>query len=415
MSLDIYVVWIELLTIPNNVDRIYETMWEVSTLEVLCPKHKINLETEYITLTVLQQDYSVVIGHCPLCQSMYINKRLWFSDGRITIGKHSYEYLNVLDLASQKEEVRKRQQAQKELRERLIAERDKIQAAQKQRELEETEHLYTQSEQKQRKNEPLQRKTLASHQAQESKIAKRLARNIKKEEKRKELEKVKQKKKEVEILVDDILAGRTSSVKTSSGITVVGLDEYIDKHDIPHFVTTKNTLYICKGLILCKKHNHHIESVTGIILGKNSQPIKINTNYCPQCKKYFISYDEYMHYRNLYGIILGNFKISKNSILSNEYNELADESPLYLCSYTVNQHDNLSLNERHFILQCIIDNKILSKAEVITYLNSFIRRNRNNKNMQNAITRWVADLEWIRNYHIDNQRFYEITQIIKNN
>lgn len=128
-------------------------MWEVSTLEVLCPKHKTNLETEYITLTVLQQDYPVVIGHCPLCQSMYISKRLWFSDGRVKIEKHTYEYLNDLDIASQKEETKKkaeelqkRRQAQKELREKLIAERDRIQAAQNQREIEAAEYAHKQIE-----------------------------------------------------------------------------------------------------------------------------------------------------------------------------------------------------------------------------------------------------------------------------
>lgn len=145
----------------------------------------------------------------------------------------------------------------------------------------------------------------------------------------------------------------------------------------------------------------------------NGAIIKINTNYCPQCRKYFISHDEYMRYRKLYGVLLGNIKLTNESFLQSEV-ELAEESILHMCGYSVNQTDNLSPAIRQGILQYLIDSKVSNKPEIIDYLNFFIRRNGKKQNMSEAVRRWNEDLMWVREYQINRQRYFEITNIQKN-
>ena len=114
-----------------------------------------------------------------------------------------------------------------------------------------------------------------------------------------------------------------------------------DPNEPVNLAIPQNTLYVCKGLISCNRNSHSVESATGIMLAKNGSIIKINTNFCPQCRKYFISHDEYMRYRKLYGILLGNIKVTNGSFVGAE-TDLAEESILHMCGYSVNQTDNLS-------------------------------------------------------------------------
>lgn len=183
--------------------------------------------------------------------------------------------------------------------------------------------------------------------------------------------------------------------------------------DPTNFAIPQNILYVCKGLISCKKNNHTVEAVTGILFGKNREVIKLNTNYCPHCKKCFISYNEYMNYRRRYGALLGNIKIANGSFITSE-TELAEESILHICGYSVNQSDNLSITERHAILQYLIDSKVSSKPEIISYLDFFIRRNGKKQNMEEAVRRWTEDINWVRDYQINRQHHYEIASIQKN-
>ena len=141
--------------------------------------------------------------------------------------------------------------------------------------------------------------------------------------------------------------------------------------------------------------------------------IKINTNYCPQCRKYFIGHDEYVRYRQIYGVLLGNIKITNGSFVQSE-TDLADESILHMCGYSVNQADNLTSVERQGILQYLIDSKVSSKPEIIEYLNFFIKRNGKRQNMEEAVRRWNEDLRWVREYQLNRQRYFEISNIQKN-
>lgn len=175
---------------------------------------------------------------------------------------------------------------------------------------------------------------------------------------------------------------------------------------------SSNTLYICKGLISCKRNGHSVESATGILLGRNGKTVQLNVNYCCQCQKYFISYAEYLHYRKLYGTLLGNLKMEKALTSQNDF-DLAEESILHLCGYSVSQAANLTAHARREILQYLIDSKVSSKAEIINYLNNFIGINGKKQNMGEAVRHWSEDLSWVRDYKINSQHQFQIQNIRK--
>ena len=120
-----------------------------------------------------------------------------------------------------------------------------------------------------------------------------------------------------------------------------------------------------------------------------------------------------MHYKSIYGVLMGNVKVTNGSFVSFS-GDLAQESILHLCGYSVNQTDNLSASARQQILQYLIDSKNMSKPEIISYLNGFIRRNGKKANMEEAVRRWEADIKWVRNYQLNRQRYFEIANIQKN-
>ena len=82
---------------------------------------------------------------------------------------------------------------------------------------------------------------------------------------------------------------------------------------------------------------------------------------------------------------------------SNKF-DLNYESILYSFGYNVNSQNNLSDKQRLKILTFIIDNGILSKSEVISYLNYFINMRIGRKEYQNAINKWKNDIKLLNSY-----------------
>ena len=65
--------------------------------------------------------------------------------------------------------------------------------------------------------------------------------------------------------------------------------------------------------------------------------------------------------------------------------------------YNVSQKEDLSSMQRQTILQSIVENGILSKSEVVSYLNYFInqRINRDTDMYDVAISKWREDRDFI--------------------
>ena len=184
--------------------------------------------------------------------------------------------------------------------------------------------------------------------------------------------------------------------------------------DIP-FNDTKHILYVYKGKRSCEKKNHNIIPATGILSSRNNRPVKINIQYCKTCNEYFIGLESYKNYQKDHGGLLGNIyfeNIAKSP--GHGYGNLADESPLRLCGYTVKEGE-LSVEKRRFILKYILDHDILDKPQVVNYLEFFVATNEKQKNKQEAVQKWRDDLDWVNHYQINSQIHVQISKIKKKN
>ena len=69
--------------------------------------------------------------------------------------------------------------------------------------------------------------------------------------------------------------------------------------------------------------------------------------------------------------------------------------------YNVSKVEGLSNESRQKILAIIIDNKILSKTEIISYLDFFINQRLSLNNMKDAVAKWKEDRKFVENYKND--------------
>lgn len=425
---------------------------------VKCPIHNSELIIDYTSLNMLGNAYPVVTGQCPVCKTRYLSREIMSSSGSFTIDGQRYAYLSEMEKEYPypfRQTNADRQDAVKN----TLSKQGKRQQGikdEKRRQREYQEQQAKKKEEAERQAEITAQKLLNSREATILEVRDRNAKGLSKSYHAKKLvylptmpsrcpndgEQLDHVKRihidlvgthiyrsswccfrcktaffldsEREEITQQINKAEISRANKETATSAVVHKHQKETGDgTTNFAIQENTLYVCKGTIACKKKTHSLDSATGIMLGRDGTVVKINTNYCHQCGKYFIGHEEYMHYRRLYGVMLGNIKVTNGSFVQTE-TDLAEESILHMCGYSVSQADNLSVSERRGILQYLIDSKVSSKPEIIDYLNFFIRRNGKRQNMEEAVHRWSEDLRWVREYQINRQRYFEISSIRKN-
>lgn len=164
-----------------------------------------------------------------------------------------------------------------------------------------------------------------------------------------------------------------------------------------------DTLYVYKGQIKCQRDNHHIEQATAILMNRNGRDIELNVSHCLDCNKFFIHYDIYKRYREQYGCLLGNIRMAKNGEFYGIGYDLAEESPLRLCGYSVSQKDGLSQAERQNIIASCIESGGMTKEAVIRLLRWFVEVNGNKRGNEIAFKKWCEDLDFALAYNTSKQ------------
>lgn len=171
-------------------------------------------------------------------------------------------------------------------------------------------------------------------------------------------------------------------------------------------------LYIYKGNIRCHRYKHNIIQATAILHNRTDNEIKLNVEYCTECKKFLLEYTVFEEYRNRHGALIGNFRMAVNGGFDGE-NFVAQESPLMLSGYNVSQKDGYSSSERHYILARLIYDGIMSKGEIVRYLSYFIRKNGARSGNEFALSKWREDLEFVQGYRIEIQPRTIISSLCK--
>jgi len=86
---------------------------------------------------------------------------------------------------------------------------------------------------------------------------------------------------------------------------------------------------------------------------------------------------------------------------------------IVLVLHSVSQNNGLSTTSRQKILAVIIDNKIMAKSEIISYLDFFIRHRSLMGNMDIAISKWETDREFVENYRIGQYTQFGVNAIYR--
>lgn len=167
----------------------------------------------------------------------------------------------------------------------------------------------------------------------------------------------------------------------------------------------------------CMNQKHDIENIVASVNidnnGKKTN-VKVSAGYCQNCKVYFIMESTYRSLKNK-GIILCRISDEKSYMKSGYMNgaHLAKESILKQYGYNVSETQGLSVLERRKILAIMIDNKILAKSEIISYLDFFIRQRKGMRDMASAISKWEADRKFVEHYRIGEYAQYGVNAIYR--
>lgn len=173
------------------------------------------------------------------------------------------------------------------------------------------------------------------------------------------------------------------------------LSDYIDSVEKGlEFIAAAHTIYVYQNTVPCQKEKHDIEAITGSITNSKGDSVVLNINHCKDCNIFFIDYDEYISYQKRYGNLICKAKFVTANERKHSSNR-SEDSPLIHCGYNVSQSENLTSTERQNILSEIIKKHILTKDEVINYLNTFIRVNGAKPSMKYAVQKWTEDLDFV--------------------
>lgn len=141
---------------------------------------------------------------------------------------------------------------------------------------------------------------------------------------------------------------------------------------------------------------------------------KVSAGYCKQCKIYFIMESTYEKLRNM-GVVLCRICDEKSYMKNSFVNgmRLAQESILMHFGYTVSQEEGLSSTRRQKILAVMIDNKVLSKSEIISYLDFFISQRQYQSKFELAVSKWEADRDFVQEYKVGQYTQFGVNAIYR--
>ena len=181
-----------------------------------------------------------------------------------------------------------------------------------------------------------------------------------------------------------------------SHLTVEELETiYIEKPSVIEFkdvlVRTANAQCIEKSHIV-----KEINATVNILKRGTShrEAYVLKAYYCRNCNRCYILENEFIKLKRI-GTICCKI-INLNDLNQSGNWGWANQSILRQYGYTVNQSDNLSRIERQTILDLVISNEVMSRDDVIDFLEWLLNRNSGNRNMDQAIKKWNEDIDYLR-------------------
>ena len=167
-------------------------------------------------------------------------------------------------------------------------------------------------------------------------------------------------------------------------------------------------------------HQHHqlqnIDADVGIIdRHGNIAQTKASAGYCPECDIFFIMESTYQNLK-MKGTPMCRVSdektyTSKGGMANGMH--LSQESILMQYGYTVSQVEGLSDTRRRKILAFLVDCRVLTRSDVIGYLDFFISQRKRQHQYERAIDKWRSDRDFIAHYKTGSYTEYKISSIYR--
>ena len=169
----------------------------------------------------------------------------------------------------------------------------------------------------------------------------------------------------------------------------------------------------------CRHDDHKLQNIDAIIKiidrNGNISETRVSAGYCPNCNVYFIMESTYQNLKTR-GTPICRVSDEK-AYLSNDtlFNggHLAQESILKQYGYSVSQEEGLTSARRQKILALLVDNKVLTRSEIISYLDFFINQRKHQFKYEKAIDKWESDREFISEYKSGAYTRYGVKSIYR--
>lgn len=167
----------------------------------------------------------------------------------------------------------------------------------------------------------------------------------------------------------------------------------------------------------CRHNNHQLQNIDAKVnvIDKKGEirESKVAAGYCATCNTYFIMESVFQNLKNK-GTPVCRMSDEKAYLNNHTYVNgmiLAQESILKQYGYTVSQNEGLSDTARRKILALLIDHKILTKNDVISYLDFFINNKKYQHKYEKALDKWQRDKEFVSEYKIGQYIQYGVGSI----
>ena len=172
---------------------------------------------------------------------------------------------------------------------------------------------------------------------------------------------------------------------------------------------------------MCHKKGHRIEDITAIVkvmdlVTRKIKKVEITAGYCNNCKAFFILDRTYRELKETGHIMCKVCKRKDFNIIHGSPGSLYDMAPeslLMMYGYSVSESRKLTQQDRRAILSMILDENAMTKTQIISYLDGFIRIRKNDERMETAISKWNADIKFVSSYKTGSYRKVSVDRIVK--
>ncbi len=353
-------------------------------LDPKCGQGKLIKETRKL-LSRKKNEYTLEVLRCPECGLIYV------SYSTFTRRPSQFKCINKDQLDTFKME----REAQKEKREekgRQIVEEAK-------REYQESKLAAMKEREAAKKAAEEQRKAMLDRKNRFIEVA--IAKREKAAREKAERERLEYKKREKE-LQKKLNASKKD--ENPNGTLMQNRDDSIHVQD---FVVRRN-------IFRCRHQEHVLRNIDAKIdiIGRGGEVFTrtIPAGYCASCNTFFIMESTYQDLRK-YGTPICRIS-DERSYLTEETPQngmrLAQQSILMQYGYSVSQEEDLSTIQRRKILSLIVDNGILTRSEIIGYLDFFISQRESRKQYSQAVDKWERDREYIAKYNTGTYTKYGV-------